>query len=163
MYIGEKGKIEKFDGKTVIEKFTDENGKESEVKYFSFETTHFSVYALAEKAEVDAYEKTQKTITGVKKTSVKLTAASTAKKKAKLTWKKSKGYKADAYEVYRATSKNGKYVKVFTTKRADALSYTGSKNLKSGKKYYFKVRGVRTIDGKKYYTKWSNISSLKIQ
>ena len=163
LYIGEKGKIEKFDGKTVIEKFTDENGKESEVKYFSFETTHFSVYALAEKAEVDAYEKTQKTITGVKKTSVKLTAASTAKKKAKLTWKKSKGYKADAYEVYRATSKNGKYVKVFTTKRAAALSYTGSKNLKSGKKYYFKVRGVRTIDGKKYYTKWSNISSLKIQ
>lgn len=163
LYIGEKGKIEKFDGKTVIEKFTDENGKESEVKYFSFETTHFSVYALAEKAEVDAYEKTQKIITGVKKTSVKLTAASTAKKKAKLTWKKSKGYKADAYEVYRATSKNGKYVKVFTTKRAAALSYTGSKNLKSGKKYYFKVRGVRTIDGKKYYTKWSNISSLKIQ
>ena len=163
LYIGEKGKIEKFDGKTVIEKFTDENGKESEVKYFTFETSHFSVYALAEKAEVDAYEKTQKTITGVKKTSVKLTAASTAKKKAKLTWKKSKGYKADAYEVYRATSKNGKYVKVFTTKRAAALSYTGSKNLKSGKKYYFKVRGVRTIDGKKYYTKWSNISSLKIQ
>lgn len=163
LYIGEKGKIEKFDGKTVIEKFTDENGKESEVKYFTFETSHFSVYALAEKAEVDAYEKTQRTITGVKKTSVKLTAASTAKKKAKLTWKKSKGYKADAYEVYRATSKNGKYVKVFTTKRAAALSYTGSKNLKSGKKYYFKVRGVRTIDGKKYYTKWSNISSLKIQ
>ena len=163
LYIGEKGKIEKFDGKTVIEKFTDENGKESEVKYFTFETSHFSVYALAEKAEVDAYEKTQRTITGVKKTSVKLTAASTAKKKAKLTWKKSKGYKADAYEVYRATSKNGKYVKVFTTKSAAALSYTGSKKLKSGKKYYFKVRGVRTIDGKKYYTKWSNISSLKIQ
>ena len=92
-----------------------------------------------------------------------LTVELTAKRAAKLTWKKSKGYKADAYEVYRATSKNGKYVKVFTTKRAAALSYTGSKNLKSGKKYYFKVRGVRTIDGKKYYTKWSNISSLKIQ
>lgn len=163
VYIADDDKLERFRGETVTEKVVNKDGKEVEKKYYSFETIHFSVYALAEKAEVDAYEKTQKTITGVKKTSVKLTAASTAKKKAKLTWKKSKGYKADAYEVYRATSKNGKYVKVFTTKRAAALSYTGSKNLKSGKKYYFKVRGVRTIDGKKYYTKWSNISSLKIQ
>lgn len=163
VYITDTGRLEKFQGETVTEKVVNKDGKEIEKKYYSFQTTHFSVYALAEKAEVDAYEKTQRTITGVKKTSVKLTAASTAKRKAKLTWKKSKGYKADAYEVYRATSKNGKYVKVFTTKSAAALSYTGSKKLKSGKKYYFKVRGVRTIDGKKYYTKWSNISSLKIQ
>lgn len=163
LYIGEKGKIEKFDGKTVIEKFTDENGKESEVKYFTFETSHFSVYALAEKAKVAAYEKAQKikkTIAGVKKTSVKLTTKS-LKNKIKVSWSKSKGYKVDAYEVYRAASKNGKYSKLYTTKKSNAKGYTNSKKLNRGKTYFYKVRGVRTIDGKTYYTKWSNVAKEK--
>jgi len=163
LYIGEKGKIEKFDGKTVIEKITDENGKESEVKYFTFETSHFSVYALAEKAKVDAYEKAQKikkTIAGVKKTTVKLTTKS-LKNKIKVSWSKSKGYKVDAYEVYRATSKNGKYSKLYTTKKSNAKGYTNSKKLNRGKTYFYKVRGVRTIDGKNYYTKWSNTAKEK--
>ena len=164
LYIGEKGKIEKFDGKTVIEKFTDENGKESEVKYFTFETSHFSVYALAEKAKVAAYEKAQKikkTIAGVKKTSVKLTTKS-LKNKIKVSWSKSKGYKVDAYEVYRAASKNGKYSKLYTTKKSNAKGYTNSKKLNRGKTYFYKVRGVRTIDGKAYYTKWSNVAKEKL-
>ena len=163
LYIGEKGKIEKFDGKTVIEKFTGENGKESEVKYFTFETSHFSVYALAEKAKVAAYEKAQKskkTIAGVKKTSVKLTTKS-LKNKIKVSWRKSKGYKVDAYEVYRAASKNGKYSKLYTTKKSNAKGYTNSKKLNRGKTYFYKVRGVRTIDGKAYYTKWSNVAKEK--
>ena len=163
LYIGEKGKIEKFDGKTVIEKITDENGKESEVKYFTFETSHFSVYALAEKAKVAAYEKAQKikkTIAGVKKTSVKLTTKS-LKNKIKVSWSKSKGYKVDAYEVYRAASKNGKYSKLYTTKKSNAKGYTNSKKLNRGKTYFYKVRGVRTIDGKTYYTKWSNVAKEK--
>lgn len=164
LYIGEKGKIEKFDGKTVIEKITDENGKESEVKYFTFETSHFSVYALAEKAKVDAYEKAQKikkTIAGVKKTSVKITTKS-LKNKIKVSWRKSKGYKVDAYEVYRATSKNGKYSKLYTTKKSNAKGYTNSKKLNRGKTYFYKVRGARTIDGKTYYTKWSNVAKEKL-
>ena len=164
LYIGEKGKIEKFDGKTVIEKITDENGKESEVKYFTFETSHFSVYALAEKAKVAAYEKAQKikkTIAGVKKTSVKLTTKS-LKNKIKVSWSKSKGYKVDAYEVYRAASKNGKYSKLYTTKKSNAKGYTNSKKLNRGKTYFYKVRGARTIDGKTYYTKWSNVAKEKL-
>ena len=79
----------------------------------------------------------------------------------KLSWKKAKGYKVDAYEVYRANAKNGKYVKLYTTKNAKKRSFTNGRNLQAGKTYYYKVRGVRTIDGKKYYTKWSNISAKK--
>lgn len=164
LHIGDKGQIEKFDGKIVTEKLTDKDGKETEIKYYSFETGHFSVYALAEKAKVDEYEKTQKTqktITGVQKTNVKLTTKS-LKSKIKLSWSKSKGYKVDAYEIYRATSKNGKYTKVYTVKKSTATGYTNSKKLKSGKTYFYKVRGVRTIDGKKYYTKWSNVAKGKL-
>lgn len=165
VYIGEKDRIERFNGKIITKKSADKNGKETETKYYSFETDHFSVYALAEKSKVDEYEKTkknQKLISGVKKTTVKLSSTA-SKKKIKLSWKKSKGYKVDAYEVYRKTSKSGKYTKVFTTKKPVSLSWTNSKKLKSGKTYYYKVRGVRTVDGNKYYTKWSNITSKKIK
>ncbi len=79
----------------------------------------------------------------------------------KLSWKKAKGYKVDAYEVYRANAKNGKYVKLYTTKNAKKRSFTNGRNLQAGKTYYYKIRGVRTVDGKKYYTKWSNISAKK--
>ena len=79
----------------------------------------------------------------------------------KLSWKKAKGYKVDAYEVYRANAKNGKYVKLYTTKNAKKRGFTNGRNLQAGKTYYYKVRGVRTVDGKKYYTKWSNISAKK--
>lgn len=79
----------------------------------------------------------------------------------KLSWKKAKGYKVDAYEVYRANAKNGKYVKLYTTKNAKKRSFTNGRNLQAGKTYYYKVRGVRTVDGKKYSTKWSNISAKK--
>ena len=142
----------------------DENGKESEITYYSFETGHFSVYALAEKAKVAAYAKAQKikkTIAGVKKTSVKLTTKS-LKNKIQVSWSKSKGYKVDAYEVYRAASKNGKYSKLYTTKKSNAKGYTNSKKLNNGKTYFYKVRGVRTIDGKTYYTKWSNVAKEKL-
>ena len=65
-----------------------------------------------------------------------VTAKSKAKKQVKLTWKKVSG--AKKYTVYRATSKNGKYTKIATTKK---LSYT-NKKLKSGKTYYYKVKAI---------------------
>ena len=99
-------------------------------------------------------------IAGVKQTSLKLSAKASAAT-VKLSWKKAKGYKVDAYEVYRANAKNGKYVKLYTTKNAKKRSFTNGRNLQAGKTYYYKVRGVRTVDGKKYYTKWSNISAKK--
>ena len=59
-------------------------------------------------------------------------------KSIKVSWKKMEG--VTHYQVYRATSEDGKYTKLTTTKE---LSYT-AKSLSSGKKYFFKVRGYKT-------------------
>lgn len=74
----------------------------------------------------------------------------------KVTWKKVSG--ASGYELYRATSKNGKYSKVTTIKKGKTVSYTDKKR-SCGKVYYYKVRAYRTVSGKKYYGSYSPVVS----
>ncbi len=65
-----------------------------------------------------------------------------------------KGYAVSAYQIFRSTSKNGKYVKIAETKKS---SYRDKKKIRKTKKYYYKIRGYRKVNGKVVYTKWSNI------
>ena len=100
--------------------------------------------------KVRAYRKSgKKTVTGKYSNVIKaatspqkVTAvkAKRVKSKVKLTWKKVKG--ADGYEIYRATSKKGKYQKIKTLKKGTIVSYTDGK-AKKGKTYYYKVRAVK--------------------
>ena len=57
----------------------------------------------------------------------------------RLTWNAVAG--ASQYEVYRATSKNGTYTKMFTTSN---LSYTNT-SAKAGTTYYYKVKAVSKV------------------
>ena len=57
----------------------------------------------------------------------------------KLTWSAVTG--ASQYEVYRATSKNGTYTKMFTTSN---LSYTNT-SAKAGTTYYYKVKAISKV------------------
>ena len=101
----------------------------------------------------------EKLTAGVQAT--KLTARSEKTSKGiKITWTKSRGYKVDYYEVFRSTKRYSGYGKAafYTTKNAENPAktwYVNTKDLKSGTRYYYKVRGVRMLDGEKVYTQWS--------
>ena len=69
---------------------------------------------------------------------------------------------ASGYEVYISTTKSGKYTKAVTIKDGKKTYYT-IKNLKKNKSYYVKVRSYQVISGKKVYSKYSKIQSIKLK
>ena len=77
-----------------------------------------------------------------------------------LTWKKQSGI--SGYEIYMSTKKSSGYKKIKTVKKASSVKYTKN-TLKVGKRYYFKVRAYKVVDGKKVYGKYSAIKSIKIK
>lgn len=93
----------------------------------------------------------------LKKTSVKLTAG---KRKASIRWSKVSG--ASGYQIYRSTKKSRSYKRVKTLTSGKSVKYT-NKKLKKGKRYYYKVRSYRTISGKKVYSGFSTVKSVKVK
>lgn len=89
----------------------------------------------------------------IKASTVKSVKTTAGKKKVAVSWKKVTG--ATGYQVQRAASKSGKYTTVKTT---SAASYTNT-GLTAKKTYYYKVRAYKTINGVKYYGKWSSVKS----
>ena len=63
-------------------------------------------------------------------------------------------------ELYRATSKNGKYSKIKTFKKNHSYDdpYTDA-NLLPGE-YFYKARSYKKIKGKKIYSKFSSVKSI---
>lgn len=92
---------------------------------------------------------------------VSLKAADVGRKRVKLTWKKSNsGYRVDAYQIWRSTKKSSGYTKIFTSTSASHKYYINTKGLEPGKTYWYKVRGIRRVDGKLVYTPFTKISVM---
>lgn len=89
------------------------------------------------------------------KPSVKLTAG---KRKVTVSWKKLSG--ASGYVVYRSAKKSSGFKAVRTIKKGSTVRYTNTK-LKKGKRYYYKVRAFRTVNGKKVFGRYSAVKSIK--
>lgn len=83
----------------------------------------------------------------------------TAKSKA-VTVKWTKKSKVTGYEVQVALKKNFKTGLKKTTVKSTKVSTTISK-LKGNKKYYVRVRAYKVVEGKKFYSDWSAIKTVK--
>ena len=75
----------------------------------------------------------------------------------KLSWKKITD--ATKYEIYRATSENGKYTKIAEVSKSKT-SYTDTdKKVKSGKTYYYKVKAIKSGANSAY----SSVDKIKVK
>ena len=90
----------------------------------------------------------------------KVAVKNSAKKTAKLSWKKVAG--ADGYEVYRSNAAKGKFKKIATSNSGKSVSYT-NKKLSKNKTYYYKVRAYKNVKGKKVYGEYSKVVKVKIK
>ncbi len=82
--------------------------------------------------------------------------ASASYDKLRLSWEPMSG--VDGYQIYRATSKSGKYAKIATVKGASSATYTDAGRT-CGTRYYYKLRAYKKIGGKTVYSKYSAIQS----
>jgi len=120
------------------------------------------------KYKVRAYTKDDGTIWGaysaVFETATKcktpsITKLTTTKGKASFTWSNVSG--ESGYQVYYSTKKDSGYKKVKSYK-VNVVKGSKSK-LKSGKKYYFKVRAYKKTASGTVYSAWSAVKSVKIK
>ena len=155
--------------KKVVCVYIDDNGHMSKVKgqmnadgTFTFTTGHFSTYAILAEEEADAAIAEQKA--AIKNIDIKLTSkqvkTKSGKKGIKITWTADAGDKnLDGIEIYRSTERYKGYgtKPFYATKNGKTEGYyINTKSLKTGTKYYYRVRGYILVDGQKVYTDYSN-------
>ena len=82
-----------------------------------------------------------------------------AKKAILVTWKKVSGVKG--YQVQVATDKKFKKNKKTVNIKKQKTTKTTVKKLKAKKKYYVRIRTYKIVNGKKVYSSWSKVKSVK--
>ncbi len=98
-----------------------------------------------------------KTVAKPKSASIKKVKA--AKKAISVIWKKVSGVKG--YQVQVATNKKFKKNKKTVTIKKRKTTKTTVKKLKAKKKYYVRIRTYKIVNGKKVYSSWSKVKSVK--
>ena len=82
-----------------------------------------------------------------------------AKKAVSVEWKKVGGVKG--YEIQVATDKKFKKNKKTVTIKKQKTTKTTVKKLKAKKKYYVRIRTYKIVNGKKVYSSWSKVKTVK--
>ncbi len=98
-----------------------------------------------------------KTVANPKSASIK--KAKGKNKAVELTW--GKVASVSGYEIQVATDKKFKKNKKTVTIKKQKTTKTTVKKLKAKKKYYVRVRTYKTVNGKKVYSAWSKVKSVK--
>ena len=122
--------------------------------------THMHDYIKDVSVANNSYVKGDKVLVkGIRPTSISKLSA--GKKYLKVTWKSLPAV-VKGYQIQYATSSKFSKSKKATISNSNTTSKKISK-LKSGKKYYVRVRSYKNVEGKKYYSKWSTAKSIKVK
>ena len=89
----------------------------------------------------------------------KLTVKSSAKGKLTASWKTAKS--VSGYEIQYSKSKSMKNAQSLTLK--GKTTQVTLKNLAKKKDYYVRIRTYKTVSGKKYYSTWSTVKTVKVK
>lgn len=143
----------------------DEGEDEGEEDFPEYEYGEYSKMTLTtlkkdgsgvKKAVSNTYEKKAAGIKTSKLSSLK----STKKGTVKLSWKKNA--KATGYEIYMSNKKSSGYKKVATIKNNNTVKYI-KKKLKSGEKFFFKIRAYVVKKKVKTFAKYSAVKSITVK
>lgn len=109
------------------------------------------------------YGKFTKVITAQTKLATpSITLSNPKKGSVRITWKNTAS-KSNGYEIYRATSKNGKYTKITTINDNNKKTYIDNRVI-SNKTYYYKIRSYKQLNSKnKIYSSFSTVKYIKIK
>ena len=161
----EEEEEEEFIDDIIEEDEEDEEEDEGEEDFPEYEYGEYSKMTLTtlkkdgsgvKKAVSNTYEKKA---TGVK-TSKLRSLKSTKKGTVELSWKKNA--KATGYEIYMSNKKSSGYKKVATIKNNNTVKYI-KKKLKSGEKFFFKIRAYVVKKKVKTFTKYSAVKSITVK
>ena len=150
VYIDKKGHYNKVKGKWTAD------GR------YAFSTGHFSTYAMMREITADTVIAKQKA--AVRKMTMevrtKIVKTKSGKQAIRVTWTSGGKIVPDGVQIYRSTKKGGSFGKkpIFTTEKTRYLNTA----VKTGQRYYYKVRGYVTIDGETVYTKLSGKGNRKL-
>ena len=91
--------------------------------------------------------------------SAKFKKVKAANKAVSVEWKKVSGVKG--YQIQVATDKKFKKNKKTATVKKQKTTKVTIKKLKAKKKYYVRIRTYKTVNGKKVYSSWSKVKTVK--
>lgn len=91
--------------------------------------------------------------------SSKFSKSSSGKRSIKVSWTTSANVSGIKYQVYKSAKKTGGFKKATTTSKK---YYTNTSGLTKGSTYYYKVRGYKYLNGKYYYSPWSDVTYKKV-
>ena len=115
-------------------------------------------YTTISASSIDGSNKSQSTTVVVKPAKIAMKSVKLMKRDKRKITIKVKGQKGASYQYQYATSKKFKKSKSI---RSEYSSTTTMRRLAKKKKYYVRVRGYVTYDGKNYYGAWSKVKTIR--
>lgn len=115
-------------------------------------------YTTISSSSIDGSNKSQSTTVVVKPTKIAMKSVKLIKGDKRKITIKVKGQKGASYQYQYATNKKFKKSKSI---RSEYSSTTTMRRLAKKKKYYVRVRGYVTYDGKNYYGAWSKVKTIR--